>query len=139
MTQDRYMCKVVTQSEQLKDVTFFAMPAFSRGLRSFAPQACSVCPRCLCFSTSAVSQSGHNRWSKIKHDKGQVDAKKNAARSLFARDIALASKRKCVAFYFRRNAKHRYSLWRRSKHESQISNRTTNSEERYLMGYKPSN
>ncbi|KUJ20062.1 YebC-like protein [Mollisia scopiformis] len=68
------------------------MAAFSRGLRSLGLRSESICPRCLQFSTSATAQSGHNRWSKIKHDKGNADAKKNAERSLFARDIALASK-----------------------------------------------
>ncbi|KAF8865725.1 DUF28-domain-containing protein [Acephala macrosclerotiorum] len=68
------------------------MAAFSRGLRSFAPRGDSICSRCLQFSTSSTAQSGHNRWSKIKHDKGSADAKKNAERSIFSRGIALASK-----------------------------------------------
>lgn len=49
-----------------------------------------ICARCL--STSSQLQSGHNRWSKIKHDKAGVDAKKNKERSIFAHEIAMASK-----------------------------------------------
>jgi YebC/PmpR family DNA-binding regulatory protein len=44
------------------------------------------------FSASAVQLSGHNRWSKIKHDKGKADAYKNRQRSIFAQEIATASK-----------------------------------------------
>lgn len=44
------------------------------------------------FSTSHRIQSGHNRWSKIKHDKGKNDAIKNRQRSVFAQEIATASK-----------------------------------------------
>jgi hypothetical protein len=52
-----------------------------------------ICSRCLGFSTTATVQSGHNRWSKIKHDKGAADIKKNVLRSGYAKQIALASKR----------------------------------------------
>jgi transcriptional/translational regulatory protein YebC/TACO1 len=72
------------------------MPAFSRGIRSFVLQGSrgeSICSRCL-FSTTTSVQSGHNRWSKIKHDKGKADASKTAQRSILSQDIALASKRK---------------------------------------------
>ena len=37
-------------------------------------------------------QSGHNRWSKIKHDKGKNDAAKNRQRSAFAQEIATTSR-----------------------------------------------
>jgi hypothetical protein len=72
------------------------MPALSRGIRSFAsrgPRVESICSRCL-FSTTSTVQSGHNRWSKIKHDKGKADANKNAQRSILSHEIALASKSK---------------------------------------------
>lgn len=68
------------------------MPAFSRGLRPFLRND-YICSKCLQFSTTSVLSSGHNRWSKIKHDKGAVDAKKTKARSIIAHDIALAVKR----------------------------------------------
>jgi len=44
------------------------------------------------FSACTVQLSGHNRWSKIKHDKGKADAYKNRQRSVFAQEIATASK-----------------------------------------------
>lgn len=56
---------------------------------------CSVCVHELvtrALTTSATALSGHNRWSKIKHDKGKADAIKNRQRSVFSKEIALASK-----------------------------------------------
>lgn len=44
------------------------------------------------FHEATVCQSGHSRWSKIKHDKAKVDSSKNKARSVFAQEIATASK-----------------------------------------------
>lgn len=44
------------------------------------------------FGTSAVQLSGHNKWSKIKHDKGRADAKKSAQRAGFTKDIQLATR-----------------------------------------------
>lgn len=44
------------------------------------------------FATSTFLQSGHSRWSKIKHDKAKVDAGKNRQRSIFAHEIATASR-----------------------------------------------
>lgn len=44
------------------------------------------------FHETAASQSGHSRWSTIKHDKAKADASKNKARSVFAQEIATASK-----------------------------------------------
>ncbi len=43
--------------------------------------------------------SGHNRWSKIKHDKAGVDKKKNLERSQLARDIMQASKRMRISVH----------------------------------------
>ncbi|KAK0251368.1 hypothetical protein LTS09_013478 [Friedmanniomyces endolithicus] len=71
----------------------------SRGLSTISPltrllpktytrRQCRLRPL---HSTPAVA-SGHNRWSKIKHDKAKVDASKNRQRSIFAQEIALASK-----------------------------------------------
>lgn len=45
-----------------------------------------------CLHTTPAARSGHNRWSKIKHDKGKNDAIKNRQRSVFAQEIATASK-----------------------------------------------
>lgn len=44
------------------------------------------------FSTAVTTYSGHNRWSKIRHDKSKNDAAKNRQRSIFAQEIATASK-----------------------------------------------
>jgi hypothetical protein len=71
------------------------MAAFSRGLRSLVsriPREEPICSRCL-FSTTSAVQSGHSRWSKIKHDKGKADHSKGSQRNLLSKDIALASKR----------------------------------------------
>ncbi|KAI6250751.1 hypothetical protein HI914_00459 [Erysiphe necator] len=46
----------------------------------------------LFFSTTSILTSGHNRWSKIKHEKGAADAKKNRVRSSIAGELTLASK-----------------------------------------------
>lgn len=44
------------------------------------------------ITTTPILHSGHNRWSKIKHDKMRVDAGKNKQRSIFAHEIATASR-----------------------------------------------
>ncbi|KAF2165036.1 hypothetical protein M409DRAFT_24423 [Zasmidium cellare ATCC 36951] len=53
-----------------------------------------ICQRCWTrnFTSTSQLQSGHNRWSKIKHDKAKVDAGKNRQRSIFAQEIATASR-----------------------------------------------
>lgn len=60
--------------------------------------ACRQAPRCLsrraeqCFHDSAIRHSGHSRWSTIKHDKAKADAGRNKRNSIFAQELALASK-----------------------------------------------
>lgn len=44
------------------------------------------------FHCSSVASAGHNKWSKIKHDKAKNDALKNAGASKFANQIAVATK-----------------------------------------------
>ncbi|ETS72889.1 hypothetical protein PFICI_15396 [Pestalotiopsis fici W106-1] len=51
---------------------------------------CSWCRRAL--TSTAVVYSGHNRWSKIKHEKGAADKKKTAERNFFAKNLTLYSK-----------------------------------------------
>ncbi|KAK4236830.1 transcriptional regulator TACO1-like protein [Achaetomium macrosporum] len=51
---------------------------------------CAECRRTLV--SSPALRSGHNKWSKIRHDKAANDAKKNAARTIFTKNIALYSK-----------------------------------------------
>lgn len=51
---------------------------------------CVACARS--FSAATIQQSGHSKWSKIKHDKAQKDSRKNKARNIFVRDIVQAVK-----------------------------------------------
>jgi len=44
------------------------------------------------FSSSSLFQSGHNRWSKIRHDKGTNDANKSAEFSRLSQEICSAVK-----------------------------------------------
>ncbi|KAK0889125.1 hypothetical protein LTR02_015721 [Friedmanniomyces endolithicus] len=55
------------------------------------PNVCRQC-RLRPLHSPAALASGHNRWSKIKHDKAKVDATKNRQRSIFSQELALASK-----------------------------------------------
>ncbi|KAG9239351.1 transcriptional regulator TACO1-like protein [Amylocarpus encephaloides] len=68
------------------------MASFSRGLRSFTSKSDLICSRCLQFSTTSAAQSGHNRWSKIKHDKMGADAKRSKSNGFLSEEIARASK-----------------------------------------------
>ncbi|AEO57847.1 hypothetical protein MYCTH_2304543 [Thermothelomyces thermophilus ATCC 42464] len=53
----------------------------------------SICAQCRrAFVSSPILQAGHNKWSKIRHDKAANDMKKNAARTLFCKNITLYSK-----------------------------------------------
>ncbi|MCJ1447552.1 MAG: hypothetical protein MMC23_008063 [Stictis urceolatum] len=44
------------------------------------------------FHTNPPRPSGHNRWSKIKHDKARADSHRSKARTQLTRDLALASR-----------------------------------------------
>ncbi|KAI1344284.1 YebC-like protein [Xylariaceae sp. FL0016] len=70
---------------------FFASP-LARALvsRSFAPTICAQCSRS--YHASASLRAGHNKWSKIKHQKGANDMKKNAQRNTFSKNLTLFSK-----------------------------------------------
>ncbi|KAK3938380.1 transcriptional regulator-domain-containing protein [Diplogelasinospora grovesii] len=74
------------------------MASLARGASSlarFAPKTAlsTVCAQCRrTFISSAVLQSGHNKWSKIRHDKAVKDNKKNATRTQFTKNITLYSK-----------------------------------------------
>ena len=46
------------------------------------------------ISTSAHLQAGHNKWSKIRHDKGAADRKRGAQNNLLAKAITDASRSK---------------------------------------------
>ncbi|RYP49605.1 hypothetical protein DL768_004726 [Monosporascus sp. mg162] len=44
------------------------------------------------FSSSTAFHSGHNRWSKIRHEKGAADQKKTLQRNTFAKHLTLYSR-----------------------------------------------
>lgn len=72
----------------------------SRGLQILSPfrrnlgPRSYICQRCQgrAITTTPALQSGHNRWSKIKHDKAKADAGKTKQRSMYAQEIATASR-----------------------------------------------
>ncbi|WVQ68378.1 uncharacterized protein L199_006585 [Kwoniella botswanensis] len=47
---------------------------------------------CRCLTTSSTTQSGHNRWSKIRHKKGAVDKERGALFAKLSREIITAMK-----------------------------------------------
>lgn len=53
-----------------------------------------TCSQCRSFQSSTTLLSGHNRWSKIKHDKGKADAVKAKQRTIIAKEIINASRRR---------------------------------------------
>ncbi|KAF2491331.1 YebC-like protein [Lophium mytilinum] len=53
---------------------------------------CAACRHSRFLTTSASLQSGHNKWSTIKHAKGKNDAVKNKQRSIYSSIIANESK-----------------------------------------------
>ncbi|KAH9883893.1 YebC-like protein [Xylariomycetidae sp. FL2044] len=62
-------------------------------VRSSSASAFTVCARChRSFASSPVLYSGHNRWSKIRHEKGAADKKKNAQRTQFSNQLTFSSK-----------------------------------------------
>lgn len=68
--------------------TFKLLPQVTQLARPAA-----ICPRCRrAFSTTTIAQSGHNKWSKIKHTKGRADQKKTSERTVFVQAITLYSK-----------------------------------------------
>lgn len=64
------------------------------GTRLFRPVwsevICSTC--CRTFATTPIVQSGHNKWSKIKHDKGRKDHVKTIQRTQYVQAITLYSR-----------------------------------------------
>jgi len=60
--------------------------------RAYFPQRYNPTLSSRLFSTSARLPSGHNRWSKIKNDKGKVDATRGKTNSHLAKEIQGSSK-----------------------------------------------
>lgn len=60
-----------------------------------ATRATRVCLRCRRnFATSPILQSGHNKWSTIRHHKGKKDQIKSAVRMQYVEAITLYSRSK---------------------------------------------
>ncbi|KAI1393227.1 YebC-like protein [Hypoxylon trugodes] len=69
----------------------FSIPSQRLVLRSTTSTViCAQCRRS--FTANPVFRSGHNRWSKIRHEKGAADAKKTAQRTAFSKNLTLYSK-----------------------------------------------
>ncbi|KAI8634632.1 duf28 domain-containing protein [Xylariaceae sp. FL1651] len=58
--------------------------------RSIKFTICAQCRRS--FTSNTILYSGHNKWSKIKHDKAAADKKKNAQRTVFAKQLTMYTK-----------------------------------------------
>ncbi|GAB7353425.1 hypothetical protein MBLNU459_g3896t1 [Dothideomycetes sp. NU459] len=69
-----------------------SLPALARSTPCRQAYRCLSRRAARCFHGTAPVRSGHSRWSKIKHDKGKVDAARNKRNSIFAQEIATASK-----------------------------------------------
>ncbi len=70
------------------------MPRLSASMRRISSRSFPICAQCRrSFTSDLPRYSGHNRWSKIRHEKGAADQKKNAQRSTFAQNLTLYSKR----------------------------------------------
>ncbi|KAK2747099.1 hypothetical protein FQN57_002354 [Myotisia sp. PD_48] len=66
---------------------------FTRQLLSHSrPRERWTCIQCRFIANSATLQSGHNRWSTIRHDKGKNDAAKSKERQIISHNIVQASK-----------------------------------------------
>ncbi|KAI0005696.1 YebC-like protein [Xylariaceae sp. FL0662B] len=67
-------------------------PFFGRGAAVRLAMSTLSPPCWRCFNSASILSSGHNRWSKIKHEKGAADQKKNAQRSTLSKNLTLYSK-----------------------------------------------
>ncbi|KAF5097339.1 hypothetical protein D0Z00_002429 [Geotrichum galactomycetum] len=65
---------------------------FSRRLIALTARVPCGCRAAAPFSTTAVVQSGHNKWSTIKHDKAKNDAQRNKVNLKCASLIAVAAR-----------------------------------------------
>lgn len=76
----------LTMATALREMSLLLL----RPSSSLSRTVCSQCRRT--FATTAVAQSGHNKWSKIKHQKGKKDAMKGAERTQLVQSLTLYSK-----------------------------------------------
>ncbi|KAI1816777.1 duf28 domain-containing protein [Poronia punctata] len=74
---------------------FSLSPIISRRifLPNPSPIQSSICAQCRrSLASSAVLNSGHNKWSKIKHEKAAADKRKTAVRNTFSKQLTMYSK-----------------------------------------------
>ncbi|KAI0105533.1 duf28 domain-containing protein [Nemania sp. FL0031] len=72
---------------------FSILPSSTRIVPLSHPIRYTICAQCRrSFAASAFVSSGHNKWSKIKHDKAAADKKKNTQRTGFAKNLTISSK-----------------------------------------------
>ena len=85
-------------------------------LRPFVARSCNrqVTPQRRNLSTTSPASSGHNRWSKIRHKKGAVDAQRSA---IFSRltNVRLGISLKLLSLGGRRRSQEREDDLRRAK------------------------
>ncbi|KAJ5674696.1 uncharacterized protein N7477_004630 [Penicillium maclennaniae] len=55
------------------------------------PRGASACISCRTFITTAITFSGHNKWSTIKHDKAKKDKGKSKERAMVSKEISSAT------------------------------------------------
>ena len=67
-----------------------------KGFARLLPELVGLRVQVRCISGSVYRLSGHNRWSKIKHDKGANDKPKSRERTLLSHAVFLASKCECL-------------------------------------------
>ncbi|KAI1735556.1 duf28 domain-containing protein [Xylaria scruposa] len=73
--------------------SIFAKPPASARIPLSNAIRSTICAQCRrSFTANAILSSGHNKWSKIKHEKAAADKKKNAQRSNFAKTLTMYSK-----------------------------------------------
>ncbi|KAI1312149.1 duf28 domain-containing protein [Xylaria venustula] len=71
----------------------FSISTLSRRIPLSSSARSTICAQCRrSFAANAILSSGHNKWSKIKHDKAAADKKKNAQRAGFAKRLTMYSK-----------------------------------------------
>lgn len=86
--------------EYIDNFNFFTM-ASAFGLRLTRRPGLSsrwVCDTCRSFHVSAATQSGHSRWSTIKHDKAKNDKAKSKERGILTQELINASQREFYSF-----------------------------------------
>ncbi|KAI3337387.1 duf28 domain-containing protein [Xylariaceae sp. AK1471] len=73
--------------------SIFSRSPLSSRIPLSSPIRSTICVQCRrSLASSAILSSGHNKWSKIKHEKAAADKKKTAQRSSFAKQLTMYTK-----------------------------------------------